>query len=557
MDDNLKMAELLFPDTDKTPADYEQMYPKRSLEEEARVTRFAPSPTGFLHMGSLFAALIGKRTALDSGGVFYLRIEDTDKKREVENGVTGMVEGLKDFGIEIDEGMINESESKGAYAPYIQSQRTPIYHVYVKELVKKGLAYPCFMSEEEIAKVRESQEANKELPGIYGSYAKYRGITPDEAKKRIDNGEEYVVRLLSPGKEDRRISFEDGIKGRIEMPENILDVVLLKKDKTPTYHFAHAVDDHLMRTTDVIRGDEWISSAPIHLQLFEVLGFEPPRYAHIAPLQKEDAETGGKRKLSKRKDPEAAVDYYKRCGYPSEAVIEYLLTIANSNFEEWRMENPDAELEEFKFSLSKMSKAGALFDLAKLNDISKTYISKLSAEEVYDQTLVWAKDNNARLWELLGDDEEYAKAIFAIERGGVKPRKDIAKWEDVEGYVSYFYNEIWDKELDFADNLSPADMIEILELYKDIYKEDETAEEWFPKVREMAVSLGYAKAPKLYKKNPEEYRGHVGDVAGVIRAALTGRRNTPDLYEIMQTLGIEEVNRRFESAIEYLNTKKG
>lgn len=551
------MAELLFPDTDKTPADYEQMYPKRSLEEEARVTRFAPSPTGFLHMGSLFAALIGKRTALDSGGVFYLRIEDTDKKREVENGVTGMVEGLKDFGIEIDEGMINESESKGAYAPYIQSQRTPIYHVYVKELVKKGLAYPCFMSEEEIAKVRESQEANKELPGIYGSYAKYRGITPDEAKKRIDNGEEYVVRLLSPGKEDRRISFEDGIKGRIEMPENILDVVLLKKDKTPTYHFAHAVDDHLMRTTDVIRGDEWISSAPIHLQLFEVLGFEPPRYAHIAPLQKEDAETGGKRKLSKRKDPEAAVDYYKRCGYPSEAVIEYLLTIANSNFEEWRMENPDAELEEFKFSLSKMSKAGALFDLAKLNDISKTYISKLSAEEVYDQTLVWAKDNNARLWELLGDDEEYAKAIFAIERGGVKPRKDIAKWEDVEGYVSYFYNEIWDKELDFADNLSPADMIEILELYKDIYKEDETAEEWFPKVREMAVSLGYAKAPKLYKKNPEEYRGHVGDVAGVIRAALTGRRNTPDLYEIMQTLGIEEVNRRFESAIEYLNTKKG
>lgn len=552
MDDNLKMAELLFSDINKDSADYEQQYPVRNLEEGAKVTRFAPSPTGFLHMGSLFAALVASRTAKDTGGVFYLRIEDTDKKREVQNGVTDIVAGLKDFGIEIDEGMLCENESKGAYAPYIQSERTPIYQAYVKELVKKGLAYPCFMKEDEISNIRSEQEKQKKLPGIYGEYAKYRNITPEEAKKRIDDGEEYVVRLHSPGKEENRIAFDDEIKGRIEMPENILDVVLLKKDGTPTYHFAHAVDDHLMRTTDVTRGDEWISSAPIHLQLFEVLGFEAPRYAHIAPLQKEDEETGGKRKLSKRKDPEAAVDYYKKVGYPAEAVIEYLLTIANSNFEEWRIENPDSELDDFEFSLSKMSKAGALFDLAKLNDISKTYISKLTAEEVYEQAAAWAKENNKRLYELLSSDEEYAKAIFAIERGNEKPRKDIAKWEDIENYVAYFYNEIWDNGFDFADNLSKQDMIEILEEYKKIYSEDETAEDWFPNVRAMAQKLGYAKAPKLYKKNPEEFKGHVGDVAGVIRVAVTGRRNTPDLYEIMQTLGIEEVQKRFDTAIEFL-----
>ena len=549
MDDTLNMAELLFPNITKTPEDYEKQYPERDLPEGAKVTRFAPSPTGFLHMGSLFAALVAKRTAMAGGGVFMLRIEDTDKKREVENGVTGMVEGLRNFGIDIDEGMLSETESKGSYGPYIQSERTPIYQAYVKDLVKKGLAYPCFMTEEEISDIRAGQERDKKLPGIYGEYAKYRGISYDEAKKRIENGEEYVVRLLSPGKEDNRIAFDDSIKGRIEMPENILDVVLLKKDGTPTYHFAHAVDDHLMRTTDVTRGDEWISSAPIHLQLFDVLGFEAPRYGHIAPMQKEDSETGGKRKLSKRKDPEAAVDYFRECGYPAEAVIEYLLTIANSNYEEWRIENPDADNIEFEFSLSKMSKAGALFDLAKLNDVSKNYICRLSAEEVYDLSAEWAKEYNTRLYELLTDDEEYAKSIFSIERGNEKPRKDIGKWEDVENYVSYFYNELWDKKLDFADNLSNEDMIEILEQYKEIYSENDPAEEWFPKVREMAVALGYAKAPKLFKKNPEAYRGHVGDVAGVIRAAVTGRRNTPDLYEILQTLGTDEVMRRFDSAI--------
>ena len=547
-----EMAQLLFPDITKTPDDYEKEYPNRDLPEGAKVTRFAPSPTGFLHIGSLFAAFVSQRAAKATDGVFYLRIEDTDKKREVENGVTGMVEGLNDFGIYPDEGMIDEVNSKGAYAPYIQSKRTPIYQAYVKALVEQGMAYPCFMTEEEISAVREKQEQEKILPGIYGEYAKYRDITPEEAKKLIDEGREYVVRLKSPGKPDGKVSFKDAVKGTIEMPENILDVVLLKKDGTPTYHFAHAVDDHLMHTTDVTRGDEWISSAPIHLQLFRVLGFKAPRYAHISPIMKEDAETGGKRKLSKRKDPEAAVTYYKEMGFPKEAVLEYLMTIANSNFEDWRRANAAAPLDEFKFSLSKMSKAGALFDLVKLNDISKNYISTLDKETVYNEAVEWAKDYNKKLYDILTADEEYAKTIFGIERENAKPRKDIAKWSDIEDYIAYFYNDIWDRQRDFAENVSSADAIEIIEEYKKLYDPSAPSEDWFPTVRDMAEKLGFAKAPKEYKKNPDMYKGHVGDVAGVIRVAATGRRNTPDLCEILHTLGADEVEKRFDEAIKIL-----
>ena len=547
-----EMAQLLFPDITKTPDDYEKEYPNRDLPEGAKVTRFAPSPTGFLHIGSLFAAFVSQRAAKATDGVFYLRIEDTDKKREVENGVTGMVEGLNDFGIYPDEGMIDEVNSKGAYAPYIQSKRTPIYQAYVKALVEQGMAYPCFMTEEEISAVREKQEQEKVLPGIYGEYAKYRDITAEEAKKLIDEGREYVVRLKSPGKPDGKVSFKDAVKGTIEMPENILDVVLLKKNGTPTYHFAHAVDDHLMHTTDVTRGDEWISSAPIHLQLFRVLGFKAPRYAHISPIMKEDAETGGKRKLSKRKDPEAAVTYYKETGFPKEAVLEYLMTIANSNFEDWRRANAAAPLDEFKFSLSKMSKAGALFDLVKLNDISKNYISTLDKETVYNEAVEWAKDYNKKLYDILTADEEYAKTIFGIERGNAKPRKDIAKWSDIEDYIAYFYNDIWDRQRDFAENVSNADAIEIIEEYKKLYDPSAQSEDWFPTVRDMAEKLGFAKAPKEYKKNPDMYKGHVGDVAGVIRVAATGRRNTPDLCEILHTLGADEVEKRFDEAIKIL-----
>ena len=549
--DNLAMAQLLFGNIDKTPADYEAMYPSRNLAEGAKVTRFAPSPTGFLHFGSLFAAFVAAQTAGEDG-VFYLRIEDTDKKREVENGVIGMVNGLKDFGIVPDEGAMGETEESGQYGPYTQSKRNHIYHAYVKDLTEKGLAYPCFMTEDEIAQVRQSQEAEKELPGIYGKYAKYRDITVEEAKKRIEAGEEYVVRLKSPGKPDGRISFKDEVKGKVEMPENILDIVLLKKDGTPTYHFAHAIDDHLMHTTHVTRGDEWLSSVPIHLQLFRVLEFKAPKYAHISPIMKEDEETKGKRKLSKRKDPAAAVSFYAEAGYPAGAVNEYLMTIANSNFEDWRRANKTDDLSKFDFKLSKMSKAGALFDMVKLHDISKTYISSMNTEEVYNSVEEWSKEYDSQLHKLITDNVDYAKAIFSIERGNKKPRKDIGKWSEVKDYISYMYDETFDGMYGWADNVSDADKKAILEKYIEIYNPDGTAEEWFPQVQAMATELGFASSPKEYKNEPESFKGHVGDVAGVIRVAVTGRLNTPDLYTIMQTLGADKVNARMREAIEKL-----
>lgn len=547
--DNLAMADLLFGNISKTPQDYEAMYPARDIKEGARVTRFAPSPTGFLHFGSLFAAFVAAKTAGEDG-VFYLRIEDTDKKREVEDGVIGMVNGLKDFGIVPDEGAVSATEETGNYGPYTQSKRNHIYHAYVKSLVEKGLAYPCFMTEEEIAEVRKMQEASKELPGIYGKYAKYRDISVSDAKARIENGDEYVVRLKSPGKPEGRISFKDEVKGKVEMPENILDIVLLKKDGTPTYHFAHAVDDHLMHTTHVTRGDEWLSSVPIHLQLFYVLGFKAPKYAHISPIMKEDAETGGKRKLSKRKDPEAAVSFYAEAGYPAGAVNEYLMTIANSNFEDWRRANKTESIDKFDFKLSKMSKAGALFDMVKLHDISKTYISTMNTQEVFDAVTAWSKEYDDELYALIMKDTDYAKSIFSIERGNKKPRKDIGKWSEVKDYIAYFYDEIFDGELGWAENVSDEDKREILQKYLEIYDGNIPQEEWFPQIQELSKQVGFASSPKEYKASPDLYKGHAGDVAGVIRVAVTGRLNTPDLYTIMQTLGCEKTRERIKKAIE-------
>lgn len=548
--DNKKLADLLFSHITKTPADFEEIYPKRNLKDGAKVTRFAPSPTGFLHIGGLFAAFASERAARKTNGVFFLRIEDTDKKREVENGVTGIVTGLSNFGIKIDEGMLTETESLGAYGPYTQSQRKEIYQTYAKSLVEKGLAYPCFCTADELDIIRKKQEENKQNPGYYGEEAKCRALTFDEIAENIKNGVPYVLRLKSPGSPTARISFYDEIKGEIEMPENIQDIVILKTDGIPTYHFAHAVDDHLMGTTDVIRGDEWISSVPIHLQLFDVLGFPKPRFAHISPIMKDDEETGGRRKLSKRKDPEAAVTYYHEVGYPKEAVLEYLITIANSNYEEWRLANPTLPMTDFEFSLENMSKAGALFDLVKLNDISKNYISTLEKEVVYEQTLDWANDFCPEFADLLRAKKEYALSIFGIERGNEKPRKDIAKWQDTIEYTRYFFER--PTAYEWAENMQNDSAIEILTTYKGIYLESETDEEWFPKVRDMAESLGYAKAPKLYKKDPDSYRGHVGDVATVIRVAITGRKNTPDLYQIMQVLGYGEVMARIDKAIEVL-----
>jgi len=548
--DNKKLAELLFGHIAESCDDIIARYPKRDLPSEAKVTRFAPSPTGFLHIGGLFAAYVSERAARKNGGVFFLRIEDTDKKREVENGVTGIVQGLQNFGIKIDEGMLTETESIGNYGPYTQSQRKDIYQTFCKKLVEDGVAYPCFCTADELDLIRKKQEENKQNPGYYGEFAKCRNLSYEEIEEKVKAGIPYVLRLKSPGKADARIKFHDLIKGEIEMPENIQDIVLLKTDGIPTYHFAHAIDDHLMGTTDVIRGDEWISSAPIHLQLFDILGFEKPRFAHISPIMKEDEETEGKRKLSKRKDPEAAVTYYHEVGYPKEAVLEYLLTIANSNYEEWRIANPEASCDDFNFELSNMSKAGALFDLMKLNDISKNYISTLTKEEVYKRTLAWAEDFDKDFAGVLKENKDYATAIFGIERGNEKPRKDIAKWQDTVSYSAYFFNE--PDEFEWADNLSKEDMVEILEEYKDVYSKDETAEEWFPKVRDMAERLGYAKAPKVYKKDPDSFKGHVGDVASAIRVAITGRRNTPDLYEIIKTLGYDEFTKRMDKAIELL-----
>ncbi len=554
MTENKRLADLLFPDIVNTTDYYEKMYPQRELADGAVVTRFAPSPTGFLHIGGLFAAMVSKRAADVTQGAFYLRIEDTDKKREIENGVTEIVKGLSAFGMDIKEGMINETESVGDYGPYIQSERKEIYQTFAKSLVEKGLAYPCFCTEEEIAELRAVQTEKKADPGYYGEYARCRNLSYEEIKDKLDSGKEFVLRLKSPGNAQNKVVLDDLIKGRIEMPENINDIVLLKTDGIPTYHFAHAVDDHLMRSTHIVRGDEWISSAPIHLQLFDVLGFAAPKYAHISPIMKE--ENGGKRKLSKRKDPEAAVTYYSEVGYPKEAVIEYLLTLANSNYEEWRLANPTAPNSEFEFSLSKMSQSGALFDLVKLTDISKNYISLLDAQTVYNGILRWAKQYNERFAQILENDSEYALKIFAIERNPEKPRKDITKWSDAENYAAYFYDELWDGKRDFADNLANADMIEILEKYKSVYNESDTSDEWFPRIREMSEELGYAKAPKLYKKDPDSFKGHVGDVSTVIRVAVTGRRNTPDLYEILQVLGKEKVMKRFDEAVALLKEDK-
>lgn len=542
------MAELLFGSVTNTPADFEEMYPQRTLPEGAKVTRFAPSPTGFLHFGSLFAAFVASKTAAKDG-VFYLRIEDTDKKREVENAVMNMVSGLNVFGITPDEGAISDSEESGAYGPYTQSKRNHIYHTYVKSLVEKGLAYPCFMTEDEIAEVRTAQEAAKELPGIYGKYAKYRDITVEEAKERIERGDEYVVRLKSPGKPEGRIAFKDEVKGKVEMPENILDIVLLKKDKTPTYHFAHAIDDHLMHTTHVTRGDEWLSSVPIHLQLFYVLGFKAPKYAHIAPIMKEDAETGGKRKLSKRKDPEAAVSFYAEAGYPAGAVNEYLMTIANSNYEDWRRANKTESIDKFDFKLSKMSKAGALFDMVKLHDISKTYISTMNTDEVFEAVSRWSGEYDSELHDLIMRDTDYARAIFSIERGNKKPRKDIGKWSEIKDYIAYFYDELFDGVFGFAENIGKDDISAVLSRYLEVYDHNAAADEWFPTVQAVAEELGFAKSPKDYKADPDSFKGHAGDVAGIIRAAVTGRLNTPDLYSIMQTLGEDKVRERIRTAM--------
>ena len=542
------LANAIFPDA-KDIAYYEEKYPERNLKEGAIVTRFAPSPTGFVHIGGLYQSLIARKLANQTEGVFLLRIEDTDQKREVENGITDIVQSLDRFGIEPDEGMISETEGKGNYGPYRQSMRKEIYQSYAKYLIEQGKAYPCFCTPEDLEEMRTKQENAKIRPGYYGVWTKCRNITVEEAIEKINNGEKYIVRFKSPGREDRKIKHHDVIKGNVDFPENDQDIVIIKADGLPTYHFAHAVDDHLMRTTHVIRGDEWLSSVPLHLQLFHELGFKPPKYAHIAPIMKND--NGNKRKLSKRKDPEAAVSYYDEMGIPKEAVNEYLLNIANSNFENWRRANKDKSIDEFELQLNKMSVSGALFDMIKLLDVGKTVISKFTAEEVYENAFNWAKTYDKELEDML-QDKEYALKIFGIERGNKKPRKDIAKWSDVKENIEYMYDDkFFAKEQEYPYQVinEKEDVDKILDLYiEKYYDENDDKQQWFDKIKELAGELGYAKEVKEYKANPDSYKAHVGDVSTVLRVALTGRTNTPDMYEIMQVLGKESIEKRFEIA---------
>ncbi len=547
------LAELIFPNA-KDISYYEEKYPERNLPEGAIVTRFAPSPTGFVHIGGLYQALVAIECAKRTKGVFFLRVEDTDQKREVENGVTGIVNSLIDFDMEPDEGMISDTEEKGEYGPYKQSLRKEIYQAYAKYLISQGKAYPCFCTPEDGEEIRKKQEEAKIRPGYYGVWAKCRNLSVEEAIQKIKNGEQYIIRFKSPGREDRKIKHKDIIKGNVDFPENDLDIVIIKADGLPTYHFAHAVDDHLMHTTHVIRSDEWLSSVPLHLQLFQELGFKAPKYAHISPIMKND--NGGKRKLSKRKDPEAAVEYYKKEGIPPLAVKEYLLNIANSTFENWRRANPDKSIDEFDFQLNKMSVSGALFDMVKLLDIGKTVISKMTAEEVYEKSLKWAEEYDAKLAEIL-KNKEYALKVFGIERGNKKPRKDISKWSDVMYNIEYMYDEIfYGKEQEYPYQQAISDKEEIKDILNSYiekyYNEEDDKQTWFDRIKALAVEKGYAGEVKEFKANPGKYKAHVGDVSTVLRVALTSRTNTPDMYEIMKVLGKDRIQKRFEKAIECL-----
>ncbi len=548
MTDNFKLAELLFPQIKKTPEDYVAIYPARNLPEGARVTRFAPSPTGFLHFGNLFTCLVSYKTAKSTGGVFYVRVEDTDQKRKVEGAIEVMLKGLSVYGIVPDEGVIAEGEEKGDYAPYYQSQRKDIYQAFAKRLVEEGLAYPCFMSAEELDEIRAQQE-NESIKGIWGKWAKHRDLSFGEIESRINAGEAWTLRLKSPGTTEGKCFFDDVIKGKIEMPENVQDIVILKSDGIPTYHFAHAIDDHLMRTTHVVRGDEWIASTPIHLQLFKVLGFRPPKYAHVAPIMKE--ENGGKRKLSKRKDPEAAVTYYAEEGFPSESVNEYMLTLANSNFEDWRRMNQTEDIDKFPFNLKKMSVSGALFDMVKLTDVSKNVICKMPAKKVFDLSYEWAKEYNPALAALYELNPQRATAILNIDRENKKPRKDIAKWSDIPDYISYMFSETFTPNYELAGNATPALAARVLEKYIGIVNLADDKDAWFERIKALCPEVGCTPNVKEYKAEPEKFDGHVGDVSTVIRVALTGRTNTPDLFAITALLGENEVKARLEKALEY------
>jgi glutamyl-tRNA synthetase len=542
-----KLAEALIPDENvKELSYYENKYPERNLEKGAQVTRLAPSPTGFMHLGNLYVALANERIAHQSGGVFYLRIEDTDEKRKVEGAVEVIHASLKYFGVQFDEG----ADLCGEYGPYYQRQRAEVYHAYAKDLIKRGLAYPCFCTEEEMEKTREYQTENKLLPGYYGEFAKCRNLTEEEIYENLKAGKPYVIRLRSQGDVEVKHTFHDEVKGDITVTENNQDVVILKSDGIPTYHFAHAIDDHFMRTTLVIRGEEWLSSLPIHIELFKVLGFRLPKYGHNCSIQKIDGET--RRKLSKRKDPEASLTFYREQGYHPTAVRTYMMTLLNSNFEEWMLKFPDKDLDEFKYSIGKMGKSGALFDILKLNDISKTYMSKLSEEEAYAFFKAWADEFGTDEQKKYFADKDYALKVLALCMGvgGKKRRKDFVCAKQAVEMISYFFDETFAPAYEYR--FDSQIVKKVLEDFKTAYDYADDCSAWFEKVKAVAGENGFATDMKAYKANPEAYPGNVSDVAEMLRIATTGLANTPDLWTIMQILGKERTLARLEKAINSL-----
>ncbi len=553
-----KLSELLFPDVKKTPEEIEALYPERNLPEGAKVTRFAPSPTGFVHFGGLFPAMTGERLAHQSGGVFFLRIEDTDAKREVEGAAEGLVRTLAHYGINFDEGAVIGGDN-GSYGPYKQSQRKEIYHVFAKKLVREGKAYPCFTTEEELEELEAKDKKAEVKSKVWTEEAiaeqkremlRQREITLDEVEEHLKAGHPFVLRILADGDPEKKMAFTDLVRGKIDVPENDEDFVLLKSDGIPTYHFAHAVDDHLMRTTHVIRGEEWLPSLPKHIMLFKYLGFRLPKFLHIAQLMSIDA-NGAKKKLSKR-DMGANMDDYTRMGYAPECVIEYVMTLLNSNYEEWHTANPDKPYTDFPFSIKKMSVSGCLFDFGKLNDISKNVISRMSKEKVYEYVADWSQSFDPELNRILAADKDKALRIFAIGRGVPKPRKDFATWSDVKPYVSIFYDELFKNEDELPDSFAKEDIKKALEFFIASYDENDDSDTWFSKLKEIAGSLGFAPEVKLFKKDPQSYKGHVGDISMFLRVAVTGRLNSPDLYEVMHIIGKDSVIKRVNDKINSL-----
>ncbi len=546
--DYQKLADILFPNVTDTPEMLEERFPARNAPEGAVITRMAPSPTGFVHLGNLVQGLTSERMAHQSGGVLFLRVEDTDAKREVPGAVEVLINTLKHYGIQFDEGATIDGDS-GNYGPYRQRQRAAIYHVYAKKLVSEGKAYPCFCTEEELASMREIQEANKETTGYYGKYAMWRDRPMEDIQAQLDAGNPWVLRFRSTGSIENQFKFDDVVKGKLTITENDVDHVLLKSDGIPTYHFAHAVDDHLMRTTHVVRGDEWLPTLPFHIQLFQALGFKLPKYVHIGPLMKMDGNS--KRKLSKRKDPELALTFYKAEGFPVAAVYEYIMTLLNSNYEDWRRANPDAPATDFKFSPRKLNPAGNLFDYAKLTDVSKNVISKMTAEEVYTLLLEWAQEFDADFAEKLAADKDYAVSILAIGRGGKKPRKDIAVWKEAKPYMGLFYDAYLQKPV-FNEKFSKETVSTVLEKFLAVYDPADDSSAWFDKVKAITEEIGFTTDMKAYKADPAAFPGTVADVSTFIRQAVTGQTNSPDLYTVMQILGKERSIARIQAVLNSL-----